>query len=329
MLFDYLQNNREVDMSFLCREILYTMAHMPSITKKDLENRYLIPVSNIPGEELWERKIPLREQRIYKAWASKMPVKEIQAKYKINRRKVYTIIEKVKKYGKHDEIINKNLERKTVQKPISYRDWSIFIDVCCDGSKITDVAHEHGLAVSTIRNILKKVRIRPEGAAIISSDKCVAPHQHLGTVPKHRNEIYKTYKLLENTFKNKNEIYEIIARKYHLKPNTIRHAIYISRKDDTTETFRAHTSKGKWTLPTKEHYKYLQERNCAIVAELKPLFNRERGACQRIGEKYGVSRTMALTIYKNQEKYLHVYDNYIKKRQDITQQEQNPEWEET
>lgn len=328
LLFDYLQNNRDVDMSYLCREILFTLAHTKSLTKRELENRYFVPVSNIPNEELWERRIPLKEQKIYKAWVNKMPIKEIEQTFKIKRRKIYDISKKVKKYGKHDEIVNKDFEEKADKKPISYRDWSIFSRVYCDNAKIKDVAREYELTTSAIYTILRKVKNTPEGAAIVNSDECISPLKRRGTFKSQKEEIYSIYKFLKNAHKEKKDIYEVIARKYHLNPNTLRGEIYELRKEDISETFRRNNSKGKWKLPPQEHYKHLQERNRTIVEELNvELRVCKNGAFKRIGEKHGVSRPMAIEIYNNQEKYLHVYDNYLKKHHDTTRQEQNQEWE--
>lgn len=329
LLFDYLQNNRDVDMSYLCREILFTLAHTKSLTKKELENRYFVPVSNIPNEELWERKIPLIEQKIYKSWVDKTPIKEIEQTFKINRQKIYTIAKKVKKHGKHDEIINKNFERKSTTKPISYRDWNIFSRVYCDNAKVDDVAREYRLTTSAIYGIISKVKKTPEGAAIVNADECTSPLKWKGTCWEQREEIYSTYKFLETVHEEKKDIYKIIARKYHLNPASVRTAIYKMRKEDITECFRRSTPKAKRKLPPNEHYKYLQERNRAIVEELKEELNVcKTGAFKRVGEKHGVSRPMAIEIYNNQEKYLHVYDNYLKKCQNATPQEQNQAWEE-
>ena len=73
LLFDYLQNNKNIDETILCKEILSTMVIAPKFSNEQIEMRYMIPVLNRVDAELWERKIPIKEQKIYQDLVKNVP----------------------------------------------------------------------------------------------------------------------------------------------------------------------------------------------------------------------------------------------------------------
>ena len=82
----------------MAKNILMAMVQNPcDMTFEMLERKYMIPISNGPETELWEVKIPRKEQKIYRDWYNKMPINEICKKHKINRRKIYSIKAKEEK----------------------------------------------------------------------------------------------------------------------------------------------------------------------------------------------------------------------------------------
>lgn len=316
LLFDYLENTRNIDNTQRCRNILTAMTTAPKKTNKELEKFYTLPVSNIPDLEAWEIKIPKEEQKIYRDWQNHMPIKEIIQKYKISRRKIYSIAEKVKKYGVHNKIMSKTSEefKKKTSKPVSERDWEIFLKCYRDGYTQVMVAKEFNLTPQAIFYIVKKIQKRPEALSI---EKFKHPKEHKVEQPdtKERNEnMYMDFLFLCNTIKNK-EIYKLLAKKYKVSESHCRKIIFKKRRN-IGKIFKARCWKAeKLNLSKEEYYKFMQERNISLVEEIS--FYREtypeikkQDIYKIVAPKYNISVSHAAKIYTEPEKWLNIFTNY-------------------
>ncbi|MBE6814217.1 MAG: IS1595 family transposase [Ruminococcaceae bacterium] len=321
LLFDYLQNTANMDNTRRCQNILSAMIIAPKKTNKELENLYVLPVSNIPELEPWEIKISMEEQKIYRDWQNHIPIKEITRKYKINRRKIYSIAEKVKKYNVHNKIISKTSEElnKKPLKPISERDWDVFLRCYRDGYKQADVAKELNLSPARIAVIIKEIKNRPEAIGI---EKYKRPQKLRieRTDTKERNEkIYKDYLFLKTAYKTDKEVYILLSQKYNLSISRCNKAIFKLRKENN-KLFNARCWKfEKLTLSEYEYYEFLQSRNIALVDEI--IFYRTTYPKMRkqdiykiVAPKYNVSVDHAAKIFTHQKKYLNIHDDFVKKK---------------
>ena len=339
LLFDYLQNNKEVDDTTLCREILSTMATAPKLSKKELEDKYITPVSNRPNEELWELKVPLCEQKIYFDWARHTPINEIVRKHKINRRKIYSIKEKVEKYNLHDTIIDKHLgllrkhSKKKTPRPISDHNWQIFMRYYNQGVRANQIAIEFNTTPHTVYNIVQKIKHRPEAANIPKFSPKEKPVKISVDYAKRNNTIYQEYKFLKYVVKKHNDVCDMLAKKYGLRVATIKGIIEFVRANDPTAVYRYHCALERRTLPPKEYYLFLQNRNRALVLDIEEYMKLNKNSNKKqaliaIAPQYNLSYDSASRIYYHQNKCLYIYDNYLKKHK-LTPQEQVQEQEQT
>ncbi len=324
LLFDYLQNNKEVDDTTLCREILSTMATAPKLSKEELENQYLTPVSNHSNEELWEIRVPFAEQKIYFDWANRISINEIIDKHKINRRKIYSIKDKVVKHGLHDIIIEKHtnlcfekVKRKS-SPSILDRHWQIFLRYHNQGVRAKELAIEFNTTPHTIYNIVQKIKFRPEAAGV---EKFVRKKEKIKTKPDvtERNSIiYQEYKFLKPVFKTEKELFIKLAEKYGLRNRSIKDIVATQKAKDPLATYKYRICKERRTLPEIEYYFYLQTRNRELVfdiekyGETNPLATKKE-AFRALVAKYSLSFDSVARLYYHQNKYLHIYDHYLEK----------------
>ena len=342
LLFDYLQNNKEVDDTTLCREILLTMATAPKLSKKELEDKYITPVSNRPNEELWELKVPLCEQKIYFDWTRNTPINEILRKHKINRRKIYSIKEKVVKYNLHDTIVNRHIKplrdhsKKKTPPPISDHNWQIFMRYYNQGVRANQIAIEFNTTPHTVYNIVQKIKHRPEVANIPKfSRKTTRLIKEKFDYNERNYTIYQEYKFLKFVIKKQQDIYEKLSKKYNLKSNTIKDIVEFVRVYDTTADYCYHCPIERRTMPPEEYYMFLQNRNKELVFEVNRYIESNpksttKQALKTIAPKYKISFDSAIRIYYYQKEHLHIYDNYLKKhgltpREQVAEREPMPQ----
>ena len=208
LLFDYLENNRYLSDEERVQNILNAMAHIPSEdTLADLADRYTFPVSNGQEEELWELKVSRKEQAIYRDWQNGMSTKEVCEKYKIHRRKIYSIRDKVNRYNLHDNIMQPT-EKPRVQPiyPTSDRNRTIFLRCYRDGHSQVEVAAEYGISKQRVNQIVKQISQRPESATI----KKYTPPKKVIHTPVPSETLHKRYKLIhlpEATYSRKLKAY--------------------------------------------------------------------------------------------------------------------------
>lgn len=337
LLFDYLQNNKNVDDTTLCREILSTMATAPKLTNEELENNYIILVSNNPKEELWEAKVPLEEQKIYKDWATHMEIKEIMRKYRIKRRKIYTIKEKVEKYGLHNIIISKEFARRRhgplgrKKGPISSRDWQIFIKYYHQGIKSRVLADEYKITQQTIYNIVDALKNRPEAQSISKYVRPQRPTKPQIDYNERNFTIYMEYKFLKVVIKHQKDIFDKLALKYNTTPRYIENLVYSIRESDSTATVKYRWTEERKHLSPIEYYRFLQNRNRKYVSDVDKyveLMKTSRAkALKAIIPLYNLSFASAQRIYYHQSKCLYVYDHYLEKHGIMLPQERVREQE--
>ena len=335
LLFDYLQNNKDVDDTTLCREILSTMATAPKLSKKELENKYITPVSNNPNEELWELKVPCQEQKIYIDWVERMPINEIVRKHKINRRKIYSIKEKVERYNLHDIIIEKHIARLQKQSeekrlpPISDRNWQIFIRYYNQGIRAPQLAEEFNTTPNTIYNIVQKIKFRPEAANIERFSRKKIKEKVRPDCTERNRTIYQEYKFLNFVIKKQKDVFIKLGQKYGLNACHIKTIVNSFRARDNTATYLYRNDKKRWTAPN-EYYLFLQTRNRAIVSDINDYIScnpkeLKRNVYKIISIKYGISAGRIDKIYHNPHKHLYIYDHYLEKHGITPPQEQTQE----
>lgn len=339
LLFDYLQNNKDVDDATLCREILSTMATAPKLSIDELENSYIIPVSNKPSEELWELKVPSYEQKVYFDWTRQVAIDEIVRKYKIKRRKIYSIKEKVERYNLHDTILNKysstanDKSKEKTLPPISKRNWQIFLLYYHKGIRAKQLAKQFNTTPHTIYNIVQKIKFRPEAANIKRFSREQKPRsKQLPNIQDRNYAIYQDYKFLNPVIKKRIEICTKLAGKYGLKPTTVRGIVDSLRAKDPTATYNYHYPIERRILSPAEYALFLQKRNRALAFEvdtymkLNPKSTKIK-AFEIIAPKYKLSFEATSHVYYNQRKHINGYDSHLKKyvlTQQAQAQEQGP-----
>lgn len=266
LLFDYTQNNKSLSDEEMAKNILNAMVQSQhDMTFEMLERKYMIPISNGPETELWEIKIPRKEQKIYRDWYNKIPVKEICEKHKISRSKIYSIKEKVEKYGVHDKIMNP-IKKKYVAPqlpPLTKREWDIFLKCYRDGKTYVSVGHEYGISKQMVHKIIKKVLRYPESTTV----KKYKRPKHKPTVKANHEQIYKDFKLMKTEDVNHESVYEILASKYGLQKRSVKSIILELRANDKNATFLYHHSKEYKTLPPQEYYDFLEKRDKRIYEQ--------------------------------------------------------------
>lgn len=326
LLFDYLQNNKNIDETILCKEILSTMAIAPKFSNAQIEMRYILPALNRCDAELWERKVSVDEQKIYQDWVKKVPIKEIICKYQIPRRKIYAIRDKVDKYNLHDVIVNKKFKKYT--KPpcrasgaYSMQDWEIFLKYYNQGISARKLASEYNIGRGTVYSIVNAIKNRPE-VQKVEKHPDIGNRNILQALPEitNRNEvIYDEYKVLNSSGMLQKDIFEILAQKYKRNTKYIGNVIYEYKSNDITSDYRYHWTEERKKLKPDEYYEFLQKRNRAFVKDVdnyttfNPKASRNE-AFRVLAPKYNISASFASLIYYYPKKYLYIYDKYIEKQ---------------
>ncbi len=323
LLFDYLQNNKNTSEDRMCQEILSTLVNSSTMTTEQLERRYIIPVSNVSGEETWEKRVPLKEQKIYLDWVNGGTIKQITQKYKINKRKIYTIKDKVCKYKLHNAIINKNFNDKPPKesKPIKQRDWEIFIKRYHYGATVEEVAIEYDISPKRVYAIVEKVLARPESQGVEkfakpTKPKCVRITR--AELADRDKTMYVEYKILRSIGLTRRQIYERLAEKYGLVTHRIRKIILKNReKDDNYDFVYKFDERRRFWQPQK-FYEHMQARNVKIVNEIINLKEKHglsnETIFRMVAQNYEISHHHIHTIFYNQSKYLNILNIYLERK---------------
>lgn len=319
LLFDYIENNKGADRMFLCKEILYAIATTPALTQDNLENNYIIPVCNGEENYLWETKIPIAEQKVYKMWMANEKIDTIVKKAGVTKRKIYTIRDKVMKYGVHEIIMNRSfkpMRLSRLQGPISEKDLQIFLYTYRDGHSYHNAAKVFGVCRQTISKIVSVLKDRPELQNIKKHPRW---EENRYCDEKH-TQMYEDFKFLNKSEKTQKDVINLLANEYNWTPKYIYNVIYEFKQKDNLSVFRYRWTDERKSLPPNEYYMFLQERNKKLVAEIERYFELgeyklKKTVFMYIADKYALSVAHVQRIYYHQSSELHIYDNYLKKHQ--------------
>lgn len=291
-----MENHKNLTQSKMATNILKAMTEISAdITLEMLANQFKIPVSNGPETELWEIKIPKKEQKIYSDWYNKIPITEICEKHKINRRKIYAIKDKVEKYGVHDKIINPVRKKNSVPlPPLSERNWNIFLACYRDGKSYASVGREYGVSRQCIHQIIQRILKRPESAKV---KKYVSPYEEKTKKPSaasSEKEIYRDFKLISSPDMKYKNTYEILSSMHGKTRRAIERIVSLKREQDENETFVYKWTEERQTLNTQDYYSFLKERNQEIYDDYLSMIadNPERTKnylCNQLATKYEMS----------------------------------------
>ena len=263
LLFDYKENHRHLTEDEQAKEILETMASISEkYTLEALERKFCIQISNGPETELWELKIPRKEQLAYRDWVNKMPISDIRAKHHIKKWKIYQIRDKVIRYGVHDKIMSRTPEqhkrRSTSLRPVSDRNWEIFLYCYRDGHGFAEAAKHFGLSRQRVHRIVTKVLQHPS-ASTIKKYKAPPREQRQKRLPQ--KEILRDLNLMCDGESAKKQNYAMLAQSYDTTPRYVGKLSYKERLADNNTDWSYRWSPERKELPPEEYYKFLVERN--------------------------------------------------------------------
>lgn len=307
LVFDYIENHKNLSIDEQAIEIMYAMVRTAGTkTVEALKRKYCTPVSNGTETELWELKVPVQERQIYCDWINKMPIKDICAKHNIARHKIYQIRDKVKRYDVHDAVVN-GVPKHSVSKqskPISERDWDIFLFYCRDGHTLAEAATVYGLSIGGIHKVVQKVRSTPEGSVIAKNSK------RIETIRKEflpKDKIIRDITLIRNPKTSATASYAVVADMYNCVPNTVRRLYYEHRRNKG-EICEAYKWKKERKEMDKESYQtFLRERNLQICRDIEAFIEAHprlhyADAFEHFSKSYALSASRICHIYYDAHK---------------------------
>lgn len=272
LLFDYKENHKHITEDEQAREILEAMANISErYTLEALERKFSIPISNGPETELWEVKIPRKEQLAYRDWVNKVPIKDICAKHHIQNRKIYYIRDKVVRYGVHDKIVSQTPKQKTrgtALRPVSDRNWEIFLYCHRDGHRYTDAAETFGLSRQRVHQIVQKVLAHPCASSI---KKYQPPAREKRQKRLPQKEILRDLNLMCDDESTKKESYAILAQSYDTTPRYVEKLFRKQRLAGSGTDWTYHWTQERKDMAPDEYYKFLAERNRQIFRECEDM----------------------------------------------------------
>lgn len=308
LLFDFLQNHKGEDMECMCSKILSVMA-LPSdeISYDQLNAKYLIPVSNHGEKEIWELKVPKKEQKIYIDWHNRVPIAEITVKYKVNRRKIYTIKDKVLRLNLHDKIISpESVVKQRKLKKLNEKTISIYMEYVLHDISQSDLAQKYNMTRQGINYIIQLVKARPEFAYL---QKSKSSHQNRSNSEidylKRDREIYALFKFLQSEGVLLKDIYQQIALRFSLSTQQIQRILHNQRTEDKFATFKYHWTDERKNLPKEEFDLFIENRNAQLYEEYlnSPSFGikgKQTELITGIADKYKISYSHCQLIIRTQ-----------------------------
>lgn len=261
MLFDYMQSNRDMSQKEMAKKVIKAMTEVTTIiTMDDLEAKFRTPVSNGPETELWEKRVPQKEQKIYIDHYNGMSIKEICDKHKITRRKLYYIKEKVEKYNLHDKIMSQKKERKPCEpRKISDRNWNIFIKHHHKGETFESIATEYGITRQRAEQIFKSVKNRPEATSV---KKCVKKPKSKKTFDK--DTLFRDFKNMYTGDSRLRELYQILSVKYGKTPVAVERMLMSYREKNNLIKPNFKWKDERKAMSSVQHKQFVEKRNKAI-----------------------------------------------------------------
>ena len=321
LVFDYMENNKELTKEQMALKILNHMAQLPSrVTLKRLEAKYKIPVSNGPEEELWELKIPLKEQKIYIDWVNKIPIKEICSKHNINKRKIYTIKNKVEKHNLHEVILNKRptlpkRDNTPFLKPVSNKNWEIFLKCYRDGISYAELGRMYSLSRQRIHQIVSTVSKRPEAALIKSFEEIYDSSKGIKKLQKEKKnlneELFRDFKLMYSEETTIRDVYIILAQKYNLSYRAVEGRIFRQRQKENKLLSNYEWKEERKTMIQNDYYTHLREKHQQIYDDIVEEKSKHPNKTLdsifgELKETYGYSPSRIEAIYYKQKHNISV-----------------------
>ena len=300
-LFDFLENNKDLDLNAKCSKILLAMS-LPAkhITYEQIDLKYTVPLSNDGAREIWEVKISPREQKIYFDWYSKMPIQDIMNKYNVTRRKIYTVKEKVDKYGVQDKIIATK-GRKRRAKTISEKALAIYNEYKTTTLTLKQVGEKHKYSEQYINKIVKEIdNYFPEYSInkITKQKKVKVVKDRKELLNKRNNEIYTMFKFLYVGNTKLYEIYKLLSETYELKEGSIENLIIKKRHEDPSASFRYHWSEERLNLSPTEYEAFLNQRNRNIYFEYLTAVSKKEMNLTAIKENLALKNNISFSHYQ-------------------------------
>ena len=308
LMFDFLQNHKGEDMECMCSKILSVMA-LPSdeISYEQLNAKYLIPVSNHGEKETWELKVPKKEQKIYIDWYNRVPIAEITIKYKVNRRKIYTIKDKVLRLNLHDKIVSPEpVVKQRKLKKLNEKTINIYMEYVLNDLSQSDLARKYNMTRQGINYIIQLVKVRPEFAYL---QKSKSPHQNLSNTKidylKRDNEIYAWFQFLNSEGVLLKDIYRQLSLRFSVSTKHIQRILHNQRSEDKLATFKYHWTDERKNLPKEKFKFFIENRNAKLYEEYinSPSFGvkgKQTELVTDIADKYRISYSHCLLIIRTQ-----------------------------
>lgn len=262
MLFDYMENNKHMSQEDMAKKIIYAMTKVSTdITIEDLETKFRTPVSNGPETELWEKRVPKKEQKIYIDHYNGMPIKEICEKHKINRRKIYSIKEKVEKHNLHNKIMSQKKERKQRELlPISEKSWNIFLRCYRDGESYASVARDYGISRQSVQVTVTNISKRPEA---VSVKKFVEkPKVKKQTFDK--DALYRDFRIMYTVGSCVRELCQMLSVKHNKTPRAIERLLLSYREENGLIKTNHKWKEERKEMSSAQHKEFAEKRNKVI-----------------------------------------------------------------
>ena len=316
MLFDYMQNNKDISQEEMAIRVVKAMTEVTTnITMNDLEAKFKTPVSNGPETELWENRIPKKEQKIYIDYCNEMSIKEICEKYKITRRKLYYIKEKVDKYGLHDKIMSQKKERKRRELlPISDKSWNMFLKCYRDGESYASVAREYGVSRQVVHQTVTNILKRPESSTV----KKYTKKAHQKRMKLRETSVYRDFKLMYTPDAQIESVCNVLSSMHGKSPGTIKNHIAPRRSKDNLIKTSYQWRKERKAMDSSEYKEFLEKRNNQIYNEICLLIIKHKNLSKRkifeiVAMKYNISISWVTTIYYNLREPTNSYSTFEKR----------------
>lgn len=315
MLFDYMQNNKDMSQEEMAKKVIKAMTEVTTnITMDDLEAKFRTPVSNGPETELWEKKVPQKEQKIYIDYCNGMAIKKICEKHKITRRKLYYIKEKVEKYDLHDKIMSQKKEKKPCAlPPILEKSWTMFLRCYRDGESYASVARDYGISRQSVQKTVTSITKRPEAATVKKFvDKQKAKKQTFD-----REALLRDFKNMYTDDSCVKELYDILSVKHNKTPRAIKALLSSYRKGNGLIKTNHKWKEERKTMTPKQHKEYSENRNRQICEEIEVLLNKNNGISKNaiyreIALKYNLAASHIMKIYYDNRPPVNEYSTIDK-----------------
>ena len=300
MLFDYMENNKHMSQEDMAKKIIDAMTKVSTdITIEDLEAKFRTPVSNGPETELWEKRVPKKEQKIYIDYCIGMSIKEICEKHKITRRKLYYIKEKVKKYDLHNKIMSQKKERKQRELlPISEKSWNIFLRCYRDGESYASVARDYGISRQSVQVTVTNISKRPEATTV---KKFVGkPKPKMQAFDK--NALFLDFKNMYTGDSRVRELYQMLSVKYGKTPVAVERMLVSYREKNNLIKPNFKWKEERKTMAPAQFAVFRKKRNkevCDMInILLKCLPNKSmKEIVESVAKKYSLSCAQITKIY--------------------------------